>query len=1391
MEGLRMKKALLFTVVLTGFVHQAFCQDYLSQYQQFFKGLNLGSAQAPKIIELAAPQIDPAVFNGSNANIPAKLDQAEELVRSLRYTQRANTANIPHWDSLLLWTEQYLNRGILPLLLVDFRYELLSDSFWIREQYSYQSDSNFLLKKGPWQTSDFRKADAFCFIPMKEYISPQIHSVVFDTRFYVSHLQTTSLPALGGDIHGNGFRILPNQPTALPPTNEGINNLLLFLEADSQNERFSINKGVKSDALSAFKRLVTRYHLVKNPLIPDWQTITQGLSIDEFNVSTYVTAENGKTVKTGAKVSIHYSHKTKGVPGCLNKPIVFVEGIDFGYRGWPTGCRDGKCGNTGYIDLLKGKQWDVESQSWTDWHSIEHGPAVLKEYRDSGYDIVYIDFFDGADFIENNAVVAQEAIKQIEQRLCGEYIHVLGASMGALVAKRALTQLENDTIAHCIQSYTSFDGPHLGANIPLGLQATLEYYSGVSGKISDLKNRMLNRPASKQMLLVHYQNTDRPHPYRDRYMADSTLQAFPTMPWRFAIVNGSSDIDNQQQDSFGTLAPGDPLLHFNIGQPLFNNIKALAKLVGGKTLSAVASVLPTSDAWIVTYSRAIMVGKDIVPVVATFKTTYKKESPYRVTERDEKLDHIAGGKSSVTASLHNALKQQSWLISSELYNTNTCFIPIWSAIASDSVRYKLWPLPVLSKTLGNQFLRLRNTPFHNYYAPNWNQDHVYFDNEKDGNAHWLLLQLQATEKQALDSWQGELYVGRPYDRFIKQLTVKTNQTLSINGTILGPRMTPIEKETVSQLKKRIFYLGHCQSSNIQLNPKSKMIVSAGHTGKQPTQLICKNRASITVETGSTLWLQNELCEVIVGKGAQLILQDGASLIIDNGARLILEENSLLHIGKNVTIQLNGEQALLHMKGRVILAQNANFHISSKPGSALGLIKWSNVQGGFGRFNLVAHGNNNFRLEGNDANASPVLQIEGDVNHSGRFDSLFLNRAHVRFGNHSRWTISGNAEIKNSGFNATEWSTIGQNGLRCTHGAWNVSNCTFRGLNTGIQWGEDCKSQLSKNQFEQCTTAVLAASSRFHIQHCTFKKNNLAVEIHGSRYHDSFTNNNFTNNTTGISVTGDAYTAPLHCNENSFYANTTGVEMQNRNIALRCNIFGYNTKGINATECNVIAGAHSGILGEKDSVSCGNNTFAYSQKRSIQLNFSKIYLDGENNFLVGQTNSADDKVQIAGTIPNLVSTPWNTKNSTVNLGKNHWFPLNNKGTMDTVIEKYLSIGALDIGGKWFEITLQGSLSTKVNTLCFDPQKALDVARRSAGITDQEDWMKNETPVLSEESMILKIPSNAAVYSMDGREIARATTRISWSDGLSTGFYLVRFQQDNGAWISRRIFYTNQQ
>lgn len=42
--------------------------------------------------------------------------------------------------------------------------------------------------------------------------------------------------------------------------------------------------------------------------------------------------------------------------------------------------------------------------------------------------------------------------------------------MGGLVARVALRQMENDGQAHHTSHYISFDSPHNGANVPLGLQ---------------------------------------------------------------------------------------------------------------------------------------------------------------------------------------------------------------------------------------------------------------------------------------------------------------------------------------------------------------------------------------------------------------------------------------------------------------------------------------------------------------------------------------------------------------------------------------------------------------------------------------------------------------------------------------------------------------------------------------------------------------------------------------------------------------------------------------------------------------------------------------------------------------------------------------------------------
>ena len=47
---------------------------------------------------------------------------------------------------------------------------------------------------------------------------------------------------------------------------------------------------------------------------------------------------------------------------------------------------------------------------------------------------------------------------------------VLGQSMGGVIARYALKDMENKGLPHDPRTYISHDAPHLGANVPLGYQ---------------------------------------------------------------------------------------------------------------------------------------------------------------------------------------------------------------------------------------------------------------------------------------------------------------------------------------------------------------------------------------------------------------------------------------------------------------------------------------------------------------------------------------------------------------------------------------------------------------------------------------------------------------------------------------------------------------------------------------------------------------------------------------------------------------------------------------------------------------------------------------------------------------------------------------------------------
>ncbi|WP_161625341.1 T9SS type A sorting domain-containing protein [Flavobacterium suncheonense] len=102
------------------------------------------------------------------------------------------------------------------------------------------------------------------------------------------------------------------------------------------------------------------------------------------------------------------------------------------------------------------------------------------------YDIIYVDWNNGVDFIQRNAFVLEEVIKWVNQnKTGGQQNVVLGQSMGGLIARYALRDIElNRNFNHDTRLYVSHDAPHLGANTPLSVQYSARH----------LRNLYINTP---------------------------------------------------------------------------------------------------------------------------------------------------------------------------------------------------------------------------------------------------------------------------------------------------------------------------------------------------------------------------------------------------------------------------------------------------------------------------------------------------------------------------------------------------------------------------------------------------------------------------------------------------------------------------------------------------------------------------------------------------------------------------------------------------------------------------------------------------------------------------------------------------------------------------------
>jgi len=227
----------------------------------------------------------------------------------------------------------------------------------------------------------------------------------------------------------------------------------------------------------------------------------------------------------------------------LTRPIIVIEGFD--------------------IDNAMG---------WDELYALLNQENLLEDLRARGYDAVVLDFTDATDAIQRNAFVFTQLLGEVETAIDPEQtVDVVGASMGGLVGRYGLAWLEKNAVPHRVRTFLSYDAPHLGANIPLGLQYWVDFFSSQSTAAAYFRDR-INTPAARQMLAYHFTSPPSSSPAADPLHAAlasdlADVGSWPAQPRLVGFSNGSGAGGDQ---GYG---PGAQLIQYS-----YNNF--LATILG-------------------------------------------------------------------------------------------------------------------------------------------------------------------------------------------------------------------------------------------------------------------------------------------------------------------------------------------------------------------------------------------------------------------------------------------------------------------------------------------------------------------------------------------------------------------------------------------------------------------------------------------------------------------------------------------------------------------------------------------------------------------------------------------------------------------------------------------
>ena len=360
---------------------------------------------------------------------------------------------------------------------------------------------------------------------------------------------------------------------------------------------------------------------------------------------------------------------------------------------------------------------------------------------------IYID--GGADFVERNGLAFVSLIQDINQKLVtngsNEQLVVMGPSMGGIISRYALAHMEkmeaetNDAIwDHNTKLWVSIDAPHLGANIPIGIQALINIIGNVKGDVGAMSTyrNSLKSVTAKQFLINQHKEGGTYHHLDYAYMNGRVLEQGYT-------TEGGGPFYKQFYKALYT----NGLPNSN-GFPM--NLRKVAIANGNAEGTRISS-----DAQETFYTRGyILWGATHVSTLGIWNLPSFDRGTHRISKfkksfdtktaiganysRRGNFDILPGGYTDTYETVRKEAETNdlvsSWEVATNIENHS--FIPTASALAIKNPQSD-W---------GRDFRRdyfcddENFTPFDNFYIPNSGlEEHIQITNE---NVAWLLQELE-------------------------------------------------------------------------------------------------------------------------------------------------------------------------------------------------------------------------------------------------------------------------------------------------------------------------------------------------------------------------------------------------------------------------------------------------------------------------------------------------------------------------------------------------------------------------------------------------------------------------------------------------------------------------